>query len=54
MHKRSTYELLSFDSKIEITLFKLKRVKADDIRMENHNSDRYSEGHSDQNEVPGV
>ena len=54
MHRRSTSELLSFDLEIERTLFKLKKVKADNIRIEDQNSDRYSEGHSDQNEVPGT
>ena len=54
MHIRSTSKLLPFDPEIERTLFKLKKVKADNIIMEDRNSDRYSEGHSDHNEVLGM
>ena len=35
-------------------LFKLKKVQADNIRMEDQNSDRYSDDHSYQNKVPGM
>ena len=52
MHRRPTSELLPLDLEIGRTLSKLKRVKAYTIRMEYNNSDRYSEGHSDQNEKP--
>ena len=52
MHRKSTFKLLSFDSEIERTLFRLKKAKADNTEMEDHNSDRFSEGHSDQNEIP--
>ena len=54
MHRKSTSELLSFDPKIEKTLLRLKKVKADNTNMEDHNSDRFSEGHSDQIEMPGI
>ena len=54
MHKRSTSELLSFDWKIEKTLFKLKKVKEDNTGMENQHIDRYSEGHLDYNEMLGM
>ena len=47
MHRSSTYKLLPFDMKIERTLFKLKKVKADNIGMEDQNSETCSEGHSD-------
>ena len=46
MPKRSTFELLSFDPEIERTLFQLRKVKADNIEMEDQHSDRYREGHS--------
>ena len=54
MPRRSTYKLLSFDPEIERTLFKLRKVKVDNIGMEDQLSDRYSEGHSDQNEMLGM
>ena len=47
MPRRSTFELLSFDPEIERTLFKLRKVKVDNIIIEDRHSDRYSEGHSD-------
>ena len=52
MHRRSTFGLLSFDPEIERTLFINEKIKSDNITKEKHNSDRYSEGHSDQNEIP--
>ena len=54
MHRRPTSELLPLYLGIERTLSKLKRVKADNIRMEENNSDRYNEGHNDQNEMLGM
>ena len=54
MHRRSTSVLLSFDPEIERTLFKLRKVKADKIIMEEQNSDRYNESYSDHNEIPGM
>ena len=52
MHRRSTSELLSFDLEIERTLFRNRKMKSGNIRMEEQKTDRYSEGHSDQNEIP--
>ena len=54
MHRRSNSELLSFDPEIERTFFRLKKIKADNIEMEDHNQDKLSEGHSDQNEMPRI
>ena len=54
MHKRPDSELLSFDPKIQRTLFKLKKIKADDTEMEDQNTNRFSEGQSDHNEMPGI
>ena len=44
MHRRPNSELLPFDPEIEITLFRLKKTKADNIEMEDQNIDRFSEG----------
>ena len=44
MHKRPDYELLSFDPEIERMLFKLKKIKANNTKMEYQNTDRFSEG----------
>ena len=33
MHKRSNFELLSFDPEIERTLFRLKKVNVDNTKM---------------------
>ena len=49
MHRSPTSKLLPLDPEIERTLSKLKRVKANTTIMEENNSDRYSEGHSDHN-----
>ena len=54
MHRSSNFELLPFDPKIERTLFKRKKVKADKTDMEYHNNDRFSEGNSDQIKIPGI
>ena len=54
IHRRSNFELLPFDPEIERTLFRLKKVKVDTTNMEDQKSDRFSEGHSDQNEMPGI
>ena len=51
MHRRSKSELLSFDPEIERTLFKPTKAKADNTEMEDQNSDRFSEGYSNQNEI---
>ena len=44
MHRRSNSELVSFDPKIERTLFRLKKIKVDNTEMEEQNSDIFSEG----------
>ena len=54
MHRKSRVELLSFNHEIERTLFRRKKAKADNVEMEDHNSDRFSEGHSDNNDMPGL
>ena len=54
MHRKSNAELLPFDPKIKITLFKLKKAKSEYTKMEDHNSDRFSDGQSDHNEMPGL
>ena len=43
MHRRLTSELLPFDPEIERTLSKLKRVKENNIVIEENNNDRYNE-----------
>ena len=54
MHRRSNFELLPFDLEIERTLFRRKKVKADKTEIDEQNNDRFSEGHSDQNEIPRI
>ena len=54
MHKRPDSKQLSFDPKTERTLFRLKKIKADNTYMEDHNTDKFSEGQSDHNEMPGI
>ena len=54
MHRRSTSKLLSFDLEIKRILSNLKRIKVDNIRIEEQNIDRYSEGHFDQYEILGI
>ena len=54
MHRKSRVELLSFNHEIERTLFRRKKAKADNAEMEDQNSDRFSEGHSDNNDMPGL
>ena len=44
MHRRPNFELLPFDPEIERTLFRLKKIKADNTEMEDHNTDRFNEG----------
>ena len=51
MHRKSSAELLSFDLEIERTLFRHRRAKADNTEMEDQNSDRFSESHSNHNEI---
>ena len=54
MHRKSNAELLSLDPKIQRTLFRRKKTKAANSEMEDHNSDRFNEGHLDHNEIPGL
>ena len=54
MHRKSNAELLPFNPKIERTLFRLKKAKADNAEMEDQNSDIFSEGNSDHNEMLGL
>ena len=54
MHRRPNFELLPFDPEVGKTLFKLKKTKANNIEMEDHNTDRFSEGQADHNEMPGI
>ena len=52
MHRRPNFELLSFDLEIERTLLRLKKIKADNTGMEEHNYDSFSECQSDHHEMP--
>ena len=54
MLRKSNTELLPFDPEIERTLFRRKKTKADNAEMEDQNSDRFSEGHLDHNEMLGL
>ena len=54
MHRRFNSELLPFDPEIERTLFRLKKIKVDNTEMEEQNGDRFNEGQSDHNEMPGI
>ena len=54
MHRKSITELLSFDLEIERTLFRRKKAKANNLEMEDQNRDRFSEGHSDHNDMLGL
>ena len=44
---------MRLDLEIERTLFRRKKAKAANAEMEDQNSDKFSEGHSDHNEIPG-
>ena len=37
---------------LERTLFRRKKMKATNVEMEDQNIDKFSEGHSDHNEIP--
>ena len=52
MHRMSNAKLLPLDLEIERILFKRKKAKAANAEMEDQNSDRFSEGNSDHNEIP--
>ena len=54
MHKKSSTKLLPLNLEIERTLFRKKKAKVENIEMEDQNSDRFNEGHSDHNEMPGL
>ena len=54
MHRRLDYKLLSFDPEIERTLFKLKKIKANNTEIEDHNINIFSEGQSNHNEMLGI
>ena len=54
MHRRRDFELLSFDPEIKTMLFRLKNIKADNTKIEDHNTERFCEGRSDHNEIPGI
>ena len=54
MQRRPDSELLSFDLEIERTLFRLKKIKADNIEMEDQNIEKFNEGQSDHNEMFGI
>ena len=54
MHRRSNSELLSFDPEIERALFRLKKIKVDNTEMEDHNTEKFSEGQSNHNEMPRI
>ena len=54
MHRKSSTDLLSLDPGIERTFFKRKKEKANNIEMEDQNSDKFSEGHSNHNEMFGL
>ena len=51
MPRKSSIKLLPFDPKIERTLFRQKKVDAGNSEMEDQDSDRFSEGHSDHNKM---
>ena len=44
MHRRHDSELFLFDPEIERMLFRLKKFKADNTKMEDQNTDRFNEG----------
>ena len=54
MHRRSNSNLLSFDPEIERALFKRKKVKVAKAKMDDPNTNIFSEGHADQNEMPRI
>ena len=51
MPRKSNTELLPFDPEIKRTLFRRKKVETGNSEMEDQNSDRFSECHSDHNEM---
>ena len=52
MPRKSSIEPLSFDLEIERTLFRRKKAEAGNAKLEDQNSDRFSKGHSEHNEIP--
>ena len=54
MHRKPNSELLPFDKEIERMLFRLKKIKDDNTKIEDYNTDRFSEGHSYHNEMPRI
>ena len=54
MHRRPNFEPFPFDPEIERTLSRVKKIKADNTKMEDQNTNRFSEGQSDHNEMPSV
>ena len=54
MHRKSSVGLLPQDPEIERTLFRRKKAKADNTKMEDQNNERFSEGHLDHNDMPGL
>ena len=47
MHRKPTYQLLPFDLEIERTFKIFKKSKGKKLKMEDNQSDIYTEGHSD-------
>ena len=54
MHRRFNSNLLLFDPEIKKTLLRRKKVKADKVEMEDPDTDKFSGGHLDQNEMLGI
>ena len=54
MHKRPDSELLLFDPEIERTLFRFKKIKANNTEVEDQNTDIFNEGQLDHNGMPGI
>ena len=50
---KSGIELVPFDPEIERNLFRQKKAEAGNVEMEDQNNDRFSDGHSDHNEMLG-
>ena len=54
MHRKSNAKLLLFEIEIERTLFRIKKAKAGNAEMEDQNSYRFNDGHSNHNDMPGL
>ena len=54
MHRKPTSDLLPFDLEFEKTMRKLKKLKVEQVIIEDVHNDRYGENNSDHNDLLGI